>query len=179
MNKNEIQFIISYNTELNEQRRVPAPQIDVITDTCRMMVPVAVTAMARTDFILAGGNPMADRASPHEITLGVVVDDEEGDLSKVILARYMAHPQRRAGLTEWRTVAELIDRLNGLCNQEANVFYRVGDQLTAHYGVLPQIVVGNIVRHSDRITDEYNHAIRNFTPHQRATPAGSTPAERH
>ena len=105
------------------------------------------------------------------------MDDEEDDLSKVVLARYMAHPQRQAGLTEWRTVAELIDRLNGLCNREGNLFYRVGDQLTAHYGVLPQIVVGNIVRQFDRTADEYNHTIRNFTRHERAIPAGNTPAE--
>lgn len=164
MKLEEVQFAISYNTELKEQQRLPAPQLDVMTDTGRLIMPVTVTQMARTDFILAGENPIADQASPHEITFGVVVDDEEADLARVIVETYMAHPQRRAGFTEWQTIAELIDRLNGLCNREGNLYYRVGDQLTAHFGLVPQIVVGYIVRRLDRITDEYQHSLRHLTP---------------
>ena len=107
---NELDFSVSYNSELREQTKQPAPRLHAAMGPLRFTIPV----MARSNYLLAGpGNPIAEQASPHEITFGIVADDDEAELAQLILEQYHQHPKRQAGLTGGDDVAELIDRLNG------------------------------------------------------------------
>ena len=93
--------------------------------------------------------------STHEITFGIVADDDEAGLAQLMLEQYRQHPKRQAGLTGGDDVAELIDRLNGLCNRQGTLFIRVGDKLTQCFGHIPTIAANQIVRTSSKIADDY------------------------
>ena len=96
MTMQDIQFFTSYQDEIIQTGKPPAPRIQVALAGQRLAIPVSVTTIARTDYVLAGGNPIADQASPHEITFGIVADDEEADLAQLMLDRYSQHPSRQA-----------------------------------------------------------------------------------
>ena len=153
---NELDFSVSYNSELREQTKQPAPRLHAAMGPLRFTIPVTVTVMARSNYLLAGpGNPISEQASPHEITFGIVADDDEAELAQLILEQYRQHPKRQAGLTGGDDVAELIDRLNGLCNRQGTLFIQVGEKLTERFGQIPAVAAVHIVRTSEQIAADY------------------------
>ena len=130
----------------------------------RFSLPVTVSVMARSEYILAGpGNPVSEQASPREITFGIVADDDEASLARLIMDRYMQHPQRRAGLTGWPTVARLIDSLQGLCNSQVTIFIKIGEMLARYFGNVPGLMAAQIIHESERIASGYRCCTERMT----------------
>ena len=163
MTMQDIQFFTSYQDEIIQTGKPPAPRIQVALAGQRLAIPVSVTTIARTDYVLAGGNPIADQASPHEITFGIVADDEEADLAQLMLDRYSQHPSRRAQLTDLHSVSQLIDSLQGLCNSQGTLFITVGKNLLPRFGNVPAFIAGRIIQESERLAAQYR-ATRHTPP---------------
>ena len=80
-------FTLSYNRELREASRPPAPSVELEVDghTCHLPVNVRVVAVSR---IADSAEPQSLpdlTPSPHEVTIHIVCEDEEIDLAEKLL----------------------------------------------------------------------------------------------
>ena len=122
-------FHQSYNQELRDQNRSPAPQLTVHLDNQAITMPVTLRTITLSDFARDRNN-LARDTSPHEVTLALVIEDHGADLAATLLTRYASQRQQEDNHTDTRAIALLLHQLNTMCGSITPLLAMRGEELT-------------------------------------------------
>ena len=135
MTARETAFNNSYIEELAELNRHPAPQIFCKVEDQHYIIPVSVVAISTYNCARLENNTAIDHlSSPHEITIAVIHSDDETELAKHLLDQHVASAMEHSNLLTIDQTAQLISKLEDLCNSPGAILYNVGAKLVECYG---------------------------------------------
>ena len=130
-------FTLSYNWELREASRPPAPSVELEVDghTCHLPVNVRVVAVSR---IADSAEPQSLpdlTPSPHEVTIHIVCEEEETDLAEKFLRDHQEEARQNSYRTTIPSLVRLMDQLDGLCTAIRTMsFVHEGREIATHLG---------------------------------------------
>ena len=156
---NEEQFRRSYRAETALAGTGQAPGMEIRTPGGNVRIPVKIVAIMMSAYRNANGqNPLLEASSAHEITLGVVCNDDELETVQMIT---LQHAGRTAadGHTTPQRVATALEMLASVCGQpglEGSLFYVIGANTVLRYGDRAcDLAVEQVGRNIDRIATEH------------------------
>ena len=148
-------FAEGYSVELEWRNEDPAPQVIRTDGPNTFAVPVRVRKLTFSEYEETdSAMPLSERAASHELTLGVLTDDEDDQLAELLLQQYTAHTVENGNVTNVEEVATLVTKLNELCGGEHMAMFHIGTQLARFQGNEPHRLAMSIMEKAKDMATE-------------------------
>ena len=147
MTSNPPGFSESYRQEIQQLDRQAAPMVKYQHQGAECIIPVALRAVSEREYAQGKGEDrMPVGASDHELTIGIVCNEDEMEAAESVISEYMNHPRFRGRLTTLKEMSKTLDQLKKRGERAQIFMINVGAKLAQYRGTrLPGILAGDIM----------------------------------
>ena len=141
MKQDPLTYVLDYIRDMQGRRRDPAPRVPVATPQNIVAIPVAVLALPGPEVaeILhydPQANPVAQHASPFELTLALVCEEQSMKRARQLAGFHMYNPYPHTRQTSTRELADLLGKIDAQCSGAHRILINIGTRLSQAQGTL-------------------------------------------
>ena len=147
MTSNPPGFSESYRQEIQQLDRQAAPMVKYQHQGAECIIPVALRAVSEREYAEGKGKDRIPAgASDHELTIGIVCNEDEMEAAESVIYEYMNNPRFKGRLTTLKEMSETLDQLKKRGEKAKGFMISVGAKLAGYRGArLPGILAGDIM----------------------------------